>query len=99
MRDKIYVGALISERELAHSFGPWKKHKYIKKVGDRYYYKKLEKSAKDLAERSDNEKANAEFYKGWSESAKQQATEADRNYDKYTEKLNSRRIDEQTRKT
>lgn len=24
---------------LAHSSGPWKKHKYIKKVGSRYYYK------------------------------------------------------------
>lgn len=97
MRDKIYVGVLISERELEHSLGPWKKHKYIKKVGDRYYYKKLEKSAKDLAERSEHEKFNADFYKGWSKSAKQQATEADRKFDEYTEKLNNRRIDKRTR--
>lgn len=97
MRDKIYVGVLISERELEHSLGPWKKHKYIKKVGDRYYYKKLEKSAKDLAERSEHEKFNADIYKGWSKSAQQQATEADRKLDEYTEKLNNRRIDERTR--
>lgn len=40
MKDRIYVGRLISEDELAHSSGLWKKHKYIKKVGDRYYYTK-----------------------------------------------------------
>lgn len=28
----------MSEEYLAHSKGPWKKHKYIKKVGNRYYY-------------------------------------------------------------
>lgn len=38
MKDEIYVGPLISEDELAHSSGPWKKHKYRKKVGKRYYY-------------------------------------------------------------
>lgn len=27
-----------NEEYLAHSKGPWKKHKYIKKVGNRYYY-------------------------------------------------------------
>ena len=29
----------MSEEYLAHSKGPWKKHKYIKKVGNKYYYK------------------------------------------------------------
>ena len=28
----------MSEEYLAHSKGPWKKHKYIKKVGNKYYY-------------------------------------------------------------
>ena len=28
----------MSDNYLAHSKGPWKKHKYIKKVGNRYYY-------------------------------------------------------------
>ena len=27
-----------SEDYLEHSSGPWKKHKYIKKIGDRYVY-------------------------------------------------------------
>ena len=40
MRNEIYVGALISERELEHSSGPWKKHKYLKKIGDKYIYAK-----------------------------------------------------------
>lgn len=40
MRDEIYVGALISERGFEHSTGLWKHHKYIKKIGDRYYYTK-----------------------------------------------------------
>lgn len=97
MSKGIYVGRLISEESLSHSLGPWKKHKYVKKVGDRYYYNKLTKSAKDLAERSEHEKFNADIYKGWSKSAKQKATEADRNFDEYTKKLNSRRIDERTR--
>ena len=40
MAKDIYVGSLISERTLEHSSGPWKKHKYIKKIGDRYVYAK-----------------------------------------------------------
>ena len=40
MRNEIYVGALISERELEHSSGSWKKHKYLKKIGDKYIYAK-----------------------------------------------------------
>lgn len=28
----------MSEEYLAHSKGPWKKHKYVKKVGNKYYY-------------------------------------------------------------
>lgn len=49
MRDEIYVGKLISEEALAHSSGLWKKHKYIKKIGDRYYYTKeqLKKAGKE----------------------------------------------------
>jgi hypothetical protein len=40
MRDEIYVGALISERWLEHSAGPWKKHKYISKINGIYKYPK-----------------------------------------------------------
>lgn len=97
MSKDIYVGRLISEESLSHSLGPWKKHKYVKKVGDRYYYNKLTKSAKDLAARSDNEKANAEFYEGYSKAKEKEAIDADRKLDKYTEKLNDRRADERTR--
>ena len=32
--------------ELYHSSGPWKKHKYVKKVGDRYYYPEDTKGSK-----------------------------------------------------
>lgn len=55
MRDRIYVGRLISEDELAHSSGLWKKHKYIKKVGDRYYYTKeqLKNAGKKVADSAD----------------------------------------------
>ena len=54
MRDNIYVGVLISERKLEHSSGPWKKHKYLKKIGDKYIYAKEKlsdaaKKAGDLA--------------------------------------------------
>lgn len=38
MRDEIYCGGLISNEELSHSSGPWKKHKYVKIVNGRYYY-------------------------------------------------------------
>ena len=50
MRDEIYVGKLISEDALAHSSGLWKKHKYIKKIGDRYYYTKeqLKSAGRDV---------------------------------------------------
>jgi hypothetical protein len=52
MRDEIYVGRLISEEALAHSSGLWKKHKYIKKIGDRYYYTKeqLKKAGKKASD-------------------------------------------------
>lgn len=45
MAKDIYVGSLISERTLEHSSGPWKKHKYIKKIGDRYVYAKNKMSS------------------------------------------------------
>lgn len=38
MKDEVYVGNLVSPDELEHSSGPWKKHKYRRKVGKRYYY-------------------------------------------------------------
>lgn len=44
----------LSHGYLIHSTGPWKKHKYIKKVGDRYYYTKgldEEKKMTDLEKR------------------------------------------------
>ena len=51
---KVYSG-----NHLAHSSGPWKKHKYIKKEGNRYYYsvKGNPKAggSKDLSSLSDRE--------------------------------------------
>ena len=42
MEDKVYVGNLISEEEIRHSSGPWKKHAYVKKTQEdgyvRYWY-------------------------------------------------------------
>lgn len=50
--------------ELYHSSGPWKKHKYLKKIGNTYIYAKksreLEKNAKNLAQEYDKEKAIAD---------------------------------------
>lgn len=54
MSKGIYVVKLISEGSLSHSLGPWKKHKYIKKIGDKYIY------AKTAIE--ENKKAS-EYYK------------------------------------
>ena len=42
MRDDVYVGNLVSEEEIRHSSGPWKKHAYVKKTQEdgyvRYWY-------------------------------------------------------------
>lgn len=42
MRDDVYVGNLVSEDEIRHSSGPWKKHGYVKKTQEngyvRYWY-------------------------------------------------------------
>lgn len=42
MRDDVYVGKLVSEDEIRHSSGPWKKHGYVKKTQEdgyvRYWY-------------------------------------------------------------
>lgn len=65
MRDNIYVGVLISERKLEHSSGPWKKHKYLKKIGDKYIYAKNKiASAIDDVKTAIKENPNAsEYYK------------------------------------
>lgn len=78
MRDNIYVGSLISERALEHSSGPWKKHKYLKKIGDKYVYAKSELASamvrtKDkLAETVQNAKDIHETFKDASETRKEQ---------------------------
>lgn len=42
MNNDIYVGKLVSEEEIRHSSGPWKKHGYVKKTQEdgytRYWY-------------------------------------------------------------
>ena len=37
MRDDVYVGNLVSEEEIKHSSGPWKKHGYVKKTQEKGY--------------------------------------------------------------
>ena len=37
MRDDVYVGNLVSEDEIRHSSGPWKKHGYVKKTQEKGY--------------------------------------------------------------
>ena len=37
MRDDVYVGNLVSEEEIRHSSGPWKKHGYVKKTQEKGY--------------------------------------------------------------
>ena len=45
---------------LAHSKGPWKKHKYIKKVGNRYYYAGSKGYYKALATTNDSNYTESE---------------------------------------
>lgn len=74
---------------LAHSKGPWKKHKYIKKVGNRYYYKNSgdgsgSRGGSDLSSMSDKELYN--YHKEVSEQTRAAGEEMDANFDVLVDK-------------
>ena len=67
---------------LSHSKGPWKNHKYIKKEGNRYYYKKGSGSnsgGSDLSSMNDRELYN--FHQEASEAADAAYDEMDSKFD------------------
>ena len=69
MKDEIYVGNLVSPEELSHSAkgSKWKDHKYIKKIGDRYYYtqEELAKAAKKAGKAIGKAASDAQFELEW----------------------------------
>lgn len=102
MRDDVYVGNLVSEDEIRHSSGPWKKHGYVKKTQEkgytRYWYPDdIAKNNRKAAGKNPTEEDISNAEEAYNQAAEEYAA-AKKAYDANPTPENKKKWDEASKK-